>query len=66
MRFSSVCVVDESTSYDYPGIYWPAVLGAAVGVLVAAVGYRVAPTAVGVVGMLAGIVTGRGEPGHWL
>ncbi len=50
-------VIDEMTSYDYPGIYWPVVLGAGAGVLLAAVSYRVSPTAVGVVAMMAGLVT---------
>ncbi len=50
-------VVDELTDPQFPAIYWPAVAGAAAGVLVAAVGYRFAPTAAGVAGMLAGLVT---------
>ena len=50
-------VVDEMTGYDYPGIYWPALLGAGAGVLLVAVAYRITPTAVGVVAMLAGVAT---------
>jgi len=50
-------VLDDRGDFGYPGVYWPAVAGAAVGVLVAAVGYRIAPTAVGLLGMMAGLVT---------
>ena len=50
-------VVDQLTNPQFPDIYWPAVAGAGAGVLVAAVGHRVAPTAAGVVGILAGLVT---------
>ncbi len=50
-------VLEERGDFGYPGVYWPAVAGAAVGVLVAAVAYRIAPTAVGLVGMMAGAVT---------
>ena len=50
-------VLDHSGTYEYPGIYWPAVAGAVVGVLVAAVGYRLAPTALGLVGILGGVLT---------
>lgn len=50
-------VVDEMTDPAYSEIYWPAALGAVAGVLVAAVAYRFASTAVGVVGMMAGVIT---------
>ncbi|MCW2761303.1 MAG: hypothetical protein JWR85_1504 [Marmoricola sp.] len=50
-------VLDEmmdTRSYD---VYWPVAAGAAAGVLVAVIGYRVAPTALGQLAMMAGIVT---------
>ncbi len=50
-------VVHEVMDYDYPGVYWPAVLGAGGGVLLATVTYRVSPTAVGVVALMAGVIT---------
>lgn len=50
-------VTDEVLDVSFPEIYWPAVIGAAAGMVLAAVGYRVAPTAVGVVGLLAGLCT---------
>ena len=50
-------VADHAMSSVHPSIYWPAVVGAAAGVAVAAVGYRVAPGVVGVVGIMAGVVT---------
>lgn len=53
-------VLEEVRKPTYDNVYWPTVVGAAVGVLVAAVGYRLAPTAVGVVGLMAGILTGVG------
>jgi hypothetical protein len=50
-------VLDEWGDFAYPAVYWPAVAGAAVGVLVAGVGYRIAPTALGLLAMMAGVVT---------
>ncbi len=50
-------VVDDVTTVGSSDVYWPAVFGAGAGVLVAAVAYRVAPTAVGVVGLLTGVIT---------
>jgi len=50
-------VVERQLDSSFPDVYWPGVLGAAVGVVVAAVAYRVAPSAVGLVGMMAGAVT---------
>ncbi len=41
-------------------MYWPAIAGAAVGVVVAGAGYRLARTAVGVVGLMAGLLTAVG------
>lgn len=51
-------VAEEATT---SGSVWPAVLGAAAGTLVASVGYRLAPGAVGVVGMLVGVLTVTGN-----
>ncbi|MEO5652585.1 MAG: hypothetical protein ABIN79_04615 [Marmoricola sp.] len=62
-------VLEETLQPTYREVYWPAVAGAAVGVLVAAVGYRLASTAVGVVGLMAGILTVVGtlaDHGDWL
>ena len=50
-------VVDHATDTTGTGVYWPVVLGAVVGVLVAALAYRIAATALGVVGMMIGLVT---------
>lgn len=50
-------VVDEATEFGHTDVYWPAVVGAGIGVLVAAIAYRIAPTSVGVVAMMAGAVT---------
>ncbi len=50
-------VLEERGDFGYPGAYWPAVAGAAVGVLIAAIAYRIAPTALGLVAMLGGVVT---------
>ncbi len=50
-------VSHELMDVSWPGIYWPAVVGAAAGVLVAGTGYRWVPTAVGLVAMIAGILT---------
>jgi hypothetical protein len=46
---------------DWPDHYWPAVAGAAAGAVVAAVGYRVARTALGLVAVLAGVLTAVGN-----
>lgn len=54
-------VTDELMDTSYPEIYWPAVAGAGAGALVAAIGYRIAPTAVGVVAMLSGVMTMAGN-----
>ena len=54
-------VAEELMEIRYPGVYWPAVLGAVAGTVVAAVGYRLAPTAVGLVGMLVGACTAAGQ-----
>lgn len=50
-------VVDHHVAVDLHEIYWPAVAGGTLGLVVAALGYRLAPTALGVLGMLAGLVT---------
>lgn len=50
-------VVDHWVDFNLQEIYWPVVVGGAVGLLVAAVGYRLAPTALGMLGMLAGLLT---------
>jgi hypothetical protein len=50
-------VVDHAMTIEFPEVYWPGVAGALVGVVVGAIGYRVAPTAVGLVGTIAGAVT---------
>jgi hypothetical protein len=50
-------VADHVLDPGVVDIYWPAVIGATAGVLVAAVGYRLAPTAVGLLAMLTGVVT---------
>ena len=42
---------------EFPEVYWPAVAGAVVGVVVGAIGYRVAPTALGLVGTISGAIT---------
>jgi hypothetical protein len=57
LAFLGGYVVDHELGTPYPDVYWPAVLGAAAGVLVAAAAYRVAPTAVGLVGLLGGLIT---------
>lgn len=54
-------VVDELMDTGSPEVYWPAVVGAGAGVLVAAIGYRLAPSAVGVVGLMGGITTVAGN-----
>lgn len=50
-------VVDRHVDVNLHNIYWPAVAGGTLGLVVAALGYRLAPTALGVLGMLAGLVT---------
>jgi hypothetical protein len=50
-------VVEEMMDSEFSEVYWPAALGAGAGVLVAGIGYRIAPTAVGVVGLMGGVVT---------
>jgi MFS family permease len=50
-------VVDHAMTVEFPEVYWPAVAGAVIGVVVGAIGYRVAPTAVGLVGTIGGAVT---------
>lgn len=50
-------VVDEILDAVTGDIDWPAFAGAGIGVLVAAVGYRMAPTAVGLLGLMGGAVT---------
>lgn len=50
-------VLDEILDPRSDELYWPTVVGAAVGVLFAVAGYRLASSEVGVVGMLAGILT---------
>jgi hypothetical protein len=50
-------VVDHAMTTDFPEVYWPAVFGPVVGVVVGLIGYRVAPTALGLVGTIAGAVT---------
>lgn len=50
-------VVDHELGDPYAGASWPAVLGAGAGVLLAGLGYRIAPTAVGLVGLIGGLVT---------
>jgi hypothetical protein len=50
-------VVDHVMTGDLSEVYWPGVIGAVVGVVVGAIGYRLAPTAVGLVGTIAGAIT---------
>lgn len=50
-------LVDRWTTTEFPEVYWPAVLGAVAGVVVGAIGYRVAPTAIGLMGTIVGAVT---------
>lgn len=54
-------VVDEVMDTTHQEIYWPAVVGAAAGVLAAALGYRIVRTAVGVVALMGGILTVAGN-----
>ncbi len=49
-------VLDHSTTTVFPEVYWPAVLGSVAAVVVGAIGYRVAPTAIGLVGTIGGAV----------
>ena len=53
-------VLDEALNPTYDQVYWPAIAGAGVGVVVAGAGYRLARTAVGVVGLMAGLLTAVG------
>lgn len=55
--FLAGLVADHHVHVNLQEIYWPVVAGGAVGVVVCAVGYRLAPTALGVLGMLGGLVT---------
>lgn len=48
-------VVDRVTT-NTPEVYWPAVAGAVAGVMVGAIGYRIAPSALGLVGTIGGAV----------
>lgn len=50
-------VTDEVLQPGFDGVYWPAVVGATVGSLVAVAGYRRASTAVGLLAILAGAFT---------
>ncbi len=50
-------VVDEQLGSGTGDVYWPAVAGAGLGVLVGAVGYRIAPTAVGLLAIMGGVIT---------
>jgi hypothetical protein len=50
-------VVDDLTDTTVGGVYWPAVVAALVGTLAAAVGYRLAHTALGVVALMGGALT---------
>src|SRR3954452_23313281 len=50
-------LVDHAMTDDLSGVYWPGVIGGLVGVVVGAIGYRVAPTAVGLVGTITGAIT---------
>lgn len=50
-------VVDELASLSDRDVYWPAMLGAFAGAVVASLGYRLAPTALGLVAVLGGLVT---------
>ena len=54
-------LLEEALNPGFQDVSWPAIVGAGVGVLVAAVGYRLAPTAVGQVGMMGGILTALGS-----
>ena len=51
--FLAGLVVDHYVDVNLHDVYWPAVVGGALGLVVCAVGYRWAPTALGVLGMLA-------------
>ncbi len=53
-------VLEQVLDPDYRGVFWPAVVGAAAGVVVAAAGYLRASTAVGLVGLMAGLLTAVG------
>lgn len=50
-------LLDHALHQSYDDLYWPGVVGALVGLLVGAIGYRLAPTAVGLVGILSAAVT---------
>lgn len=50
-------LLDERSGSPSHGVYWPAVAGALSGALFAAVAYRFAPTAVGLVGLMVGLFT---------
>lgn len=50
-------VVDHWVDSSLEGIYWHAVVGGVVGLLPTMIGYRLAPTALGMLGMLASLLT---------
>jgi hypothetical protein len=50
-------LLDHAMQPDLQDVYWPGVVGALAGVVVGAIGYRLAPTAVGLVGIMVGAVT---------
>ena len=49
-------VVSHVTTVEFPEVSWPDLAGALTGVVVGAIGYRVAPTAIGMVGTIGGAV----------
>lgn len=55
--FLAGLVVDRHVDANLQEIYWPVVAGGVLGLVVCAVGYRLAPTALGVLGMLGFLVT---------
>ncbi len=60
VAFLAGYVLDEALNPTFDQVYWPAIGGAAVGTVIAAGGYRLASSAVGVVGLMAGILTALG------
>ncbi|MGO3205228.1 MAG: DUF2157 domain-containing protein, partial [Brevibacterium aurantiacum] len=67
---SAGLVVDHWVDSTLEGIYWPAVVGGVVGLLTSMIGHRLAPTALGMLGMLASLLTAvlsfsSGYENHW-
>lgn len=51
-------VLDLATDYDFDEVYWPAAVGGFVFAVGSVLGYRVAPTALGQLGVYTGLVVG--------